>query len=773
MLKTKRVPDSAFANATLIRSPQLGGTGAQIRARDQLLDIATDAAGSGFATRFARAVRKVGEGVTIGIDKKLNVVITQNASTEVVNASGKGFMTGEPVLPADGLTDPRMRDLDETVSQFMRESKSRGVAGPARARFAAAVLGIVAKDGTKVEAVADAAIDGLLDQLNGKKGWSPALPKEVTTLLTAAAKAWRATSEADFWTDMAAAAQRADGASDDAFLREQAAWMGLVAKLSDADLPLPPKQGIVQPPAWRWNTAAEKADLVDTLVAAAAGADNAPRAVLRRLRTLTRGTDPLPRAIAAELAQLAFAALAGVKTAPALDRREVLTLKERAPDPNATLQEQAEHQTREALRSTAQALAARSGLSDPLQTALFRNKLSTLYAEMKEVLRLYESKDPTDEDDPPGEQRLQRLMDIVGTLDQAVVDGLDAWSATIASGSIDPADYLAKARVAKAALDGVLQRMEDAKDPSNDTRSLYRLGSPEATFVGSAVEMLSAELGLEAGEVLLGQLAPPNEPAAGLRHRLKEMRENKKLIEGLRRARAAGKQKTVPVAQKLAALKPKPPWADKLIAAATAFDTANNPKPPDPVLVAASAAALVAAGTEARRAGARLGTEAERQRVAQALDQLYLTAAEELRQVPPVPPNAVDPVGPEIDRLVESVTPVPLPAQGVGLDRFWSNQKAAALRALPNALRTQLDDAMSLDLRDELEKLDKVAARGDDAATEAQGWAVVRVLRAYKVAVRKLPDDRAETRARLLAALDGVATSVEKRLSPGPAPADA
>ena len=139
--------------------------------------------------------------------------------------------------------------------------------------------------------------------------------------------------------------------------------------------------------------------------------------------------------------------------------------------------------------------------------------------------------------------------------------------------------------------------------------------------------------------------------------------------------------------------------------------------------------------------------------------------------MPPVPGAVVDPVSAEVDRLTDAVTPVPLPAQGVGLDTFWSDQKAAALRALPSALRTQIDQAMSLDLRDELEKLDKAAKKGDDAAMETAGWAVMSILRAYRAAVTKLPNDRAETRARLLAALDGVAVSVERRLTPAaPAP---
>jgi hypothetical protein len=40
------------------------------------------------------------------------------------------------------------------------------------------------------------------------------------------------------------------------------------------------------------------------------------------------------------------------------------------------------------------------------------------------------------------------------------------------------------------------------------------------------------------------------------------------------------------------------------------------------------------------------------------------------------------------------------------------------------------------------------------------------ILRTYRTAVNRLPNDRADTRARLLAALDGVAVSVERRLTP-------
>jgi hypothetical protein len=188
---------------------------------------------------------------------------------------------------------------------------------------------------------------------------------------------------------------RAKDVSDEAFLREQAAWMGLIAELSVDD---------IEPP-WMWNSAAEKADLVDTLVTAAAGSQTPVTEVLRRLQTLTRGTDPLPRAIAAELAQLALAALGGVKSAAEPDRRGVVKIKERPSEPAATAQERADHQAREDLRSTAHALVGRdTGLPDPFNSGLFRDKLSTGYVDAFEQLRLTTLKS----DNLTGEERYHR-----------------------------------------------------------------------------------------------------------------------------------------------------------------------------------------------------------------------------------------------------------------------------------------------------------------------------------------------------------------------------
>jgi hypothetical protein len=545
---------------------------------------------------------------------------------------------------------------------------------------------------------------------------------------------------------MAKVAQPAKGASPEAFLREQAAWMGLVADLSLPDHNQP----------WTWNSAAEKADLVDTLVTAATGSALPVTAVLRRLRTLTRGADPLPRAVAAELAQLALAALAGVKTAFEPDRAGVVNIKERPPEPTAPPAEQAEHVAREALRSVAHDLANfDAGLTDPWDTDLYRNKLSTVYADVKAQFRAREPEDPSE---PSSEQRYQRLLEVVGPLDGAVIEALDTWSATIASGSTDPADYVAAAREVEAAIGGFLQRLEP----------FDRMTTPEQQRVGLILRNLAMEVGLEAGEVLLGQVAPST-PAAGLRHELQRIPEAQMRLDLQKKAAGlvGNRMKAAVVLKRLKLPAAKTPWKTALTTAVTAFDTAAGAKPLDRTALAAAANNVITVGTQARTAAGQQLQGADRQTVIDVLDLLCAAAADVLEQTPPAPDGAADLLGPQVDRLRQAITPPPLPAPGVGLDKFWSDQKANALRLLPSAQRKQVDDAMNLDLGSELARLTKLAAAGNADAIEAQGWTVIRILRAYKSAVRKLPDEQAEPRARLAAALDGVAASVE-RLLPAP-----
>jgi hypothetical protein len=145
MLKTKRTPDDGSPGRTLIRSPRIGPTQAQLDARDQLRADAQNAAATkaSFAARFAKQVQKIGKGVTIGIDKDLKVSVIQKATDEQVKASWKGHGDGRAPI-ADGLDDPRLRDLDATVRQFLGVSAAAGVGAEARARFAASMLGVTA-----------------------------------------------------------------------------------------------------------------------------------------------------------------------------------------------------------------------------------------------------------------------------------------------------------------------------------------------------------------------------------------------------------------------------------------------------------------------------------------------------------------------------------------------------------------------------------------------------------------------------------------------------
>jgi hypothetical protein len=205
LLKTKRMPPTAAHGVqpdAIIRV----ATTAEIDAHDQVLADARRIARSGLAATFARALQRVAKGVTIGIDENLNVGAVWKASEQVAKASQKGHATGK-VPVADGLDDPRMRDLDATVFRFMKVTEDGGAGVPARARFAAAVLGVAATDATKVGAVADAALEGLRARLRGEAPRNEALPADLVTLLNEAAKAWRSTSDADFWASMAKVAQ--------------------------------------------------------------------------------------------------------------------------------------------------------------------------------------------------------------------------------------------------------------------------------------------------------------------------------------------------------------------------------------------------------------------------------------------------------------------------------------------------------------------------------------------------------------------------------------
>ena len=727
-----------------------------------------------FAAKFAKAARTLGGGVTIGIDKDLKVGVIRNASESVSAVSAI----------ADSSKDRRLRDLEETVEQFMAESRKEGVTTDARARFAGVVLGVTAEGSASLGRVADTALEGLRARLHGEPPRNINLPPELVALLDDAKQAWTSTSDAEFWRSLAATAQRPAEQTPEGFLREQAAWMGLVANLSAKDV------------TWRWASAAEQADLVDTLIDAGSKAPKEPvQAILVSLSTLRRGQDPLPRAIAAELAQLALAALAGVKKAAEPDRKGVLSFKDRPPGPNATAKQRAAHQGREALRDLARSLVDTHGQTRPVGGAdlfkapLFRSKLSTVYTDWKERLRLHRSPRPDDDEaaEPSGEERYQKLLEVLGPLDGALTEALDAWSDALGSGATDPASFVEPAREARAAIEAVLRKLKQTYTNTMD---------PERNLVHPAVESLAVELGLEAGEVLTGRVAPTADSMAGLRDHLASMREDQRALEtwrqfeglhaGLTASRVRGW-----VDRQLPLKLQGRGRLDDLSDAVAAVDAAGRARPVDPAALAAAVDQLLRAGDGARHKTTAL-SEVDRRAVLQVVDVLHAGVANRLEDGPPVPAkgtrwppqgDVVDQLGPEIARLRASVPPrIPVPAPGVGLDRFWSQQKAAALALLPPELAKEVNDAMNPDLAKELSGLtravymvyapgpsDGAAAAGDTDAIEAQAWPVVRTLGAYRSIVNKLPAiQAAAARDRLLAALDGVAMSALRLLPPPP-----
>jgi hypothetical protein len=266
---------------------------------------------------------------------------------------------------------------------------------------------------------------------------------------------------------------------------------------------------------------------------------------------------------------------------------------------------------------------------------------------------------------------------------------------------------------------------------------------------------VAVELGLEAGEVLLGQLAPPGDPLAGLRQRLAELREDQKRLRSERDARMRG-----PLLATIA-LRPmhlgalNGPTVKALTAAAIAFDTAAARSSPDLVALEAAADRLIEVAQQARTAGAAL-READHQEVVQLADLLHEIVAERLERWP-------GPLRTKAATLRATVPTLPLPALGESPEQFWATRKAEALATLPSKIGAQVSAMMSLHLGAELGRLTALAA-GDDPATEEQAWTVLRILRAYKATASRLPVSRADAKARLHAVLDAVALSVQRLL---------
>jgi hypothetical protein len=436
------------------------------------------------------------------------------------------------------------------------------------------------------------------------------------------------------------------------------------------------------------------------------------------------------------------------------DRRSVLLIGEPPPAAGAPVQERIAHQARETLRDTAHALVALDdGHPDRLAAHLFRSRLSTLYVDMREQLRQYA---PRSDDDMPGEARHHRLLEVLGPLDRTLIEALDHWSAVLATGSTDAQRYLAAARAAREAVEAVLERMDRARDPGDQARPLFPGASPEQHRVALAVRTAAVELGLEAGEVLAGRVAPLGDPMAGLRRRLAEVREDQKRLAIERNARMGGPLLAARALRPMHLGALDGATVKALTSAAIVFDTVA----PDPVALETAADRLLGVVRRARAAGATL-RESDRQEVRRLADLLQEIVAERLERWP-------GPLRAKAATLRAALPTLPLPPADESPARFWNDRKAEVLAALPAEISAQVGAALSPHLGAELTQLASVAAAGDDAATEEQGWAVLRILRADKATAARLPVSRADAKARLHVALDAVALSVQRLLPPSP-----
>jgi hypothetical protein len=223
-----------------------------------------------------------------------------------------------PVLPMEyyssgsGVSTPKVtvmrRSLTERLAALAgSETDAVDLRSQARAKFVAVVLGV----GATAEVTVGQAADGVLAQLAG------ALPLAGATGPAAEmARTWRGTTEPAFWSSLAAATQASAELTGSRI--DHLVWMGLVCELSPMDAD------------FAWERPRDQQQLVDHLIAAA-GEEHDIDMVYDAAAQLRYNGRELPRAVTAELVQLALANLAEVQVDQS-SRLDVLDNKPPEPD---------------------------------------------------------------------------------------------------------------------------------------------------------------------------------------------------------------------------------------------------------------------------------------------------------------------------------------------------------------------------------------------------------------------------------------------------------
>jgi hypothetical protein len=706
-----------------------------------------------FAAHLAVSVKEVAR-IVVAADRDLKIGILDQASRKLIAPAAEAISSLKP--------DPRLDSLLHTLAVHLDSFANANAAlalREARARFVSTIFGVSAAEPAKALAFADTIIERLRLRVSGRED-TFSIPADAATFDTVW-KAWKAFDDPKFWASMARLVA-VDASTQRLSLSDQLVWMALVADLSP-----------LGPDGWLWESAADKAALVDRLIAAA-GPEQSMAKLFELLATLRYENTALPRAVAAELAQLAIASLAGTTASPT-ERPTLAQILERpAPLPDLTGMSAAQrseaifiHNLRETLRTSGRALfetnqvlrREASGMLSEAGVREFRYNLAQFWEVGVEAVRRSVRRSP---DGDARVRELDRWLESSRLRNELVL-----WSE---QRRLSAADWVARASVAESL------RFEIAR-LRNEVLKRYgeNLNSLESGL-DVILTALGAETALEVAEMLSGSPIDVGALENGVRYFLSINRDGAMALEVARVAIArVGLRNFIFAEAKLAAQlssgmlivtgdKTPTAWLTALMAAADGYKQARAGSASQ---MESAAQALIAALGAARTGSATLPYAARRECVIM-LDAVTLALAGDIEASVAgggdVVFTALERYAAALRAIAKASLQTTAPAPGVTLEAFWKAAKNAASAAIPKAERVALEASFSLDLSQQLHDWSAELSRSTLAELVGRAWKLSETLRAYRVAVESTVMDP-NVKARLLDALAAISLEIDTALA--------
>ena len=662
------------------------------------------------------------------------------ASTSPIRLAAEGYSTDTPSLRLNNMTGA----LEATLSRMGADADLAGA--NARAQFAASVLGVAAEKPAEISSFADAVLEGLRERLAGvnREG------SELSVTLQQVADKWKDMTESEFWESLAVTLRTTARGGETVRPRQlldQVLWMGIVGELSGPQLA-----------TWIWESPDQKAAFVDQLIQAA-GRPPDPAKMYEKAATLMSDSETLPRAITADLAQLALAALL---TEPP-QRRSTLTVLS-TPDPKpltigmspeAARVALGDYGARENLRGSGLALfgEAPTGAADPfvLDLSQFRYDLSEAFTYLAQ--RTVESLTRA------GEK--QRAADLANFLaGTRLASEFEAWSAKRRKPGTDWQDLAEASRSLQKAVADFFTEFRSRYD-TNDLQKALELS------VEREVRRMAEEAGRETADLLDGQGDSGN-PMDGLRESLAFTRQAAALLH-LARRRAS----TALLNRMIKDVGAHVGYADRIRADAdwvtnlgTAADSLMRElRRKEGIDIEDLQAAVFAFSRQMTQARAREVAESARWTVDCALNALCEAVLEQLQDTADARPG----IDVDLDILTQRIRqdlsrPRGLP-DADSLGRFWSEQKDSVIGSLPPDEAKALTKRMDLDFSASLKEFVRmVESRQDPSKIKSAGWGLAQTVVAYRKAVSeivKAPIDK----AKLYDALDKISLQLDDMLA--------